>query len=347
MMNKHAWLLSDLEKIPKNGLKVFSTFACGGGSTMGYKLTGCEVIGANDIDPEMAYHYKLNHNPKYYFLCPIKDLLKIELPSELFGIDILDGSPPCSSFSMAGSREKDWGKEKHFREGQAKQVLDDLFFDYLNLVERLKPKVAIAENVKGMIQGNAKWYVKQVFDRFKEIGYRPQLFLVNAADCGVPQKRERVFFCALRNDIDKPKLVLAPKQRWISAGEATSDLQELTDDEIRDTAPTGIDLDWWKKTKKGTSYSDSLIRQGKKAAYWNHKKIDDTEPCNTLAATHEQFNHWSECRKLTYREWKRLGSFPDDYQAKTDKVGKYMIGMSVPPRMMEQVAKAVIEQWLT
>lgn len=103
MINKHAWLLSDLEKIPKNGLKVFSTFACGGGSTMGYKLTGCEVIGANDIDPEMAYHYKLNHNPKYYFLCPIKDLLKIELPSELFGIDILDGSPPCSSFSMAGS----------------------------------------------------------------------------------------------------------------------------------------------------------------------------------------------------------------------------------------------------
>lgn len=347
MVNPIAWFLKDLDSIPKNGLTVMSTFSCGGGSSLGYKLAGCDVIAANDIDPEMAYHYKLNLKPKYYYLCPIKDLINKKLPEELYHLDILDGSPPCSTFSMAGSREKVWGKNKHFREGQAKQVLSDLFFDYLDLVEHLKPKVAIAENVNGMIKGNAKGYVKLVMERFKDIDYRCQLFLVNAADCGVPQKRERVFFIALRNDIDKPKLVLAPKHRWISAGEATSDLQVLTDDEIRDTKPTGIDLDWWKKTKKGTSYSDSLIRQGKKAAYWNHKKIDDTEPCNTLVATHEQINHWSECRKLTYREWKRLGSFPDDYQAKTDKIGKYMIGMSVPPRMTEQVARAVIEQWLT
>lgn len=315
---------------------------------MGYKLAGCEVIGANDIDPEMAYYYRLNHNPKYYFLCPVKDLLKMELPSELFELDILDGSPPCSSFSMAGSREKAWGKEKHFREGQAKQILDDLFFDYLNLVEHLKPKVAIAENVKGMIQGNAKWYVKQVFDRFKEIGYRPQLFLINAADCGVPQKRERVFFCALRQNIDKPKLILNPKHKWVSAGEATNDIQNLTDDEIRDTAPSQIDLDWWYLTNQGDDYGDTIVRLKRgKERYWNHIRWNKDGIRRTLAATHEQFNHWSECRKLTYREWKRLGSFPDDYKAKTDKIGKYMIGMSVPPKMMYQVAKAVIEQWLT
>ena len=84
---------------------------------MGYKRAGCNVIAANDIDPEMAWHYKKNINPKHYFLCPIKDLIGCDLPSELFGIDILDGSPPCSTFSMAGSREKAWGKKKHFREG--------------------------------------------------------------------------------------------------------------------------------------------------------------------------------------------------------------------------------------
>lgn len=348
MTNPCAWFLSDLENIPKNELKVFSTFSCGGGSSLGYKLAGCEVIGANDIDPEMAYHYKLNHNPKYYFLCPIKDLLKTELPPELFDLDILDGSPPCSSFSMAGSREKAWGKEKHFREGQAKQVLDDLFFDYLNLVERLKPKVAIAENVKGMIQGNAKWYVKQVFDRFREIGYRPQLFLVNAADCGVPQKRERVFFCALREDIDKPKLILNPKCKWISAGEATSDLQDLTDDEIRDTEPAATDLKYWSLTRKGdgSGYATASTKLAGKRIGFNRIKLDDNLPANTLSAQ-DDLRHWSECRKLTYREWKRLGSFPDDYQAKTDKIGKYMIGMSVPPKMMYQVAKAVIEQWLS
>jgi DNA (cytosine-5)-methyltransferase 1 len=98
MTNPHAWYLTDLKDIPKNGIKVFSTFACGGGSTMGYKLAGCEVIGANDIDPEMAYHYKLNHKPKYYFLCPIKDLLKKDLPAELFNLDILDGSPLAPVF---------------------------------------------------------------------------------------------------------------------------------------------------------------------------------------------------------------------------------------------------------
>ena len=345
--NPHAWHLSDLKQIPKNGLNVFSTFSCGGGSSLGYKLAGCEVIAANDIDPEMAYHYKLNLNPKHYFLCPIKDLLNKKLPDELYHLDILDGSPPCSTFSMAGSREKAWGKKKHFREGQAEQILDDLFFDYLDLVEHLRPKVAIAENVKGMLQGNAKGYCKLIIERFKAIGYKPQLFLVNAADCGVPQKRERVFFVALRDDIDKPKLVLAPKHRWISAGEATSDLQVLTDDEVRDTAPCGLDLKAFNKTPKGFDYSHYFKKfEGRNNAF-NHRKLDDTTPAFTLTGNSDNIKHWDVCRKLTYREWKRLGSFPDDYQAKTDKIGKYMIGMSVPPRMTEQVAKAVIEQWLT
>jgi DNA (cytosine-5)-methyltransferase 1 len=345
MTNPCAWFLKDLEKVDKNGLKVFSTFACGGGSTMGYKLAGCDVIGANDVDAEMAYHYKLNHNPKYYYLCPIKDLITKDLPDELFNLDILDGSPPCSSFSMAGNREKDWGKKKHFREGQSKQVLDDLFFDYLDLAERLNPKVCIAENVKGLIQGNAKGYVKLIMNRFNEIGYRCQLFLVNSADCGVPQKRERVFFIALRNDIDKPKLVLAPKHKWISAGEATSDLQVLTDEEIRDTKPPDCYTRLYHETKAGQDLSEAYLKRTGKRGYFAAKKLTENNPSFNLISQDQHFLHWSECRIFSYREWKRLGSFPDDYQAKTDKIGKYMIGMSVPPKMAYEVAKAVIEQW--
>lgn len=341
-----AWNLTDIAAIKKNGVKVMSTFACGGGSSMGYKRAGCEVVAANDIDPEMAYHYKLNIKPKHYFLCPINELLTKELPDELYELDILDGSPPCSTFSMAGSREKAWGKEKHFREGQAKQVLSDLFFDYLDLVGKLRPKVAIAENVKGMIIGNAKGYTKMVMARFKELGYRPQLFLLNAADCGVPQKRERVFFVAIRDDIDAPQLKLAPKHRWISAGEATADLQALTDDEVRDTKPTGTDFRFYKKTKKGESYSAACKRENGKSSFFNHFKLDDKQPCCTISAQADKLNHWDEMRGLTLREIKRLGSFPDDYIAKSDKIGKYMIGMSVPPKMTEQVARAVCEQWL-
>lgn len=341
-----AWELSELDQAPKNGVKVMSTFACGGGSTMGYKLAGCEVIAANDIDPEMAYHYKLNHNPKHYFLCPINELLTKELPPELYDLDILDGSPPCSTFSMAGSREKAWGKEKHFREGQAKQVLSDLFFDYLDLVEKLKPKVAIAENVKGMLIGNAKGYTKMVMQRFKEMGYKPQLFLVNGADCGVPQKRERVFFVALRDDIDKPPLKLAPKHRWVSVGEAIADLSELTEAEKKDTAPTGTDKRFWGNTAAGESYSNACLKMTGKKSFFSHVKLDPKKPSNTLTAQPDKLNHWKEMRSFTFRELKRLGSFPDDYKVKNDKIGKYMIGMSVPPFMAREVAKAVCSQWL-
>lgn len=279
MINKPdcAWNLADLNLIPKNRIKVMSTFACGGGSSMGYKRAGCEVIAANDIDPEMAWHYKLNINPKYYFLCPIGELLEMELPEELYNLDILDGSPPCSTFSMAGSREKAWGKEKHFREGQAKQVLSDLFFDYLDLVGKLKPKVAIAENVKGMLIGNAKGYTKKVMERFKELGYRPQLFLLNGADCGVPQRRERVFFVAIRNDIQSQPLKLAPKHRWISSGEATQDLKRLTVEEIKDTKSTGIDLKAWSKTPEGGCYADYFKKHEGRNNAFSHQKISSKD----------------------------------------------------------------------
>lgn len=309
---------------------------------MGYKRAGCTIVAANDIDPEMAWHYQHNLHPPRYYLCPIRDLLTADLPPELFNLDILDGSPPCSTFSMAGSREKSWGQDKHFREGQAKQVLSDLFFDYLDLVARLQPKVAIAENVKGMLLGNAKGYTKLVMARFKAIGYRPQLFLVNAADCGVPQRRERVFFCALREDLTAPPLQLAPRHRWISAGEATNDLQELTLEEIEDT-----DASRYAIGKEALRLKEG--EQSKK--YFSLVRLDRKQPSPSITAgvsgqTTASVIHWSECRNITFREAKRLGSFPDDYYAKTDKIGKYMIGMSVPPKMTEQVARAVIDQWL-
>jgi len=105
----YNWNLKDANFTKDKG-KVFSCFACGGGSTMGYKLAGFDVIGHNDIDKKMIEVYKLNHNPKYSFLESITTFAKRkDLPKELYKLDILDGSPPCSSFSMAGNREKDWG----------------------------------------------------------------------------------------------------------------------------------------------------------------------------------------------------------------------------------------------
>ena len=100
--------------------------------------------------------------------------------------------PPCSTFSMAWLREKARWKEKIFREGQAKQVLSDLFFDYLDIVEKLHPKVVIAENVKWMLKWNAKWYLKLVFERFNELWYNVQLFLLHVI---TTKKGACIFYC--------------------------------------------------------------------------------------------------------------------------------------------------------
>ena len=202
----YEWTLKDANFTKDKGT-VFSCFSCGGGSTMGYKLAGFDVIGCNEIDPKMMEVYKLNHNPKFSYLESIETFKdRDDFPDELYNLDILDGSPPCSSFSMAGNREKDWGKEKKFREGQAEQVLDNLFFDFIDLAKKLQPKIVIAENVKGLLLGNAFDYVRRIYEEFDKAGYYCQHWLLNASKMGVPQRRERVFFICLRKDLAKPFL---------------------------------------------------------------------------------------------------------------------------------------------
>lgn len=178
---------------------------------MWYKQAGYEILWTCEIDPQMDKVYQHNFPTPYHYLMGVQDFKNIpneELPNDLFDIDILDWSPPCSTFSTAGLREKARWKEKKFREGQAKQVLSDLFFDYLDVVEKLRPKVVVAENVSGLMKGNAKGYVKMIFQRFRELWYEVQLFLLNGATMWLPQRRERVFFVAHRKEFNLPKLKL-------------------------------------------------------------------------------------------------------------------------------------------
>lgn len=189
----YNWTLRDANFTKDKG-KVFSCFACGGGSTMGYKLAGFDVIGCNEIDPRMNKVYVENNHPRLNYLQPIQEFkLRKDLPEELYQLDILDGSPPCSSFSMAGNRSNDWGKKKKFREGQTEQVLDTLFFDFIDLAKELQPKVVIAENVKGLLIGSAKGYVRRIYQSFDDAGYKLCHTLCDASLMGVPQRREREY----------------------------------------------------------------------------------------------------------------------------------------------------------
>lgn len=347
MLNEKSigWNLTDLKNIPSNGLKVFSTFACGGGSSMGYKLAGYDVVGANDIDPQMRKHYETNLNPRIFIESPVLDLLRDDLPAELYDLDVLDGSPPCSTFSLAGSREKVWGKEKHFREGQAVQILDDLFFDFLKVADHLKPKVIVAENVKGMLAGNARGYVSAIFDLLKVMGYVPQIFLVNAAYCGVPQTRERVFVCAIRKDLFNKKLELKTVQQPISLVDAFADLEI---DESEKTFPSR-DGEWykyWSNTEINSSFALAYKKSTGKTGWFGHIKHAPNLPGKTICSA-GTYNHWSEPRGFTTKELIRIGSFPDDYKFFGKRMPQYLIGMSVPPKMMQFVAENVRDQWLS
>jgi DNA (cytosine-5)-methyltransferase 1 len=299
--------------------------------------------------------YKTNHNPKYAYLEPIQTFkLRTDLPDELYNLDILDGSPPCSSFSMAGNREKDWGKEKKFREGQAKQVLDNLFFDFIDLAKKLQPKVVIAENVKGLLLGNAKQYVRQIYREFDLAGYYCQHWLLDASKMGVPQKRERVFFIAMRKNL---ALQFLEQQDMFTVNPKLNlDFNE-TGIPFINVKTNEIDRPFKENTKIVEIFHNRKVGDkdfsctcgriyNKPNLLFNYNYIYDDNIANTITAKSHDVVFNSEIpRYYNKKETIALATFPEDYN-----FGKlqphYMCGMSVPPVMIAQIAKQVYEQWL-
>lgn len=308
---------------------------------MGYKLAGYEMLGNVEIDPQMMALYKRNHKPRFPFQIPIQEFKEIpddQLPAELFDLDILDGSPPCSVFSTAGKREKKWGKEHHFREGQAKQKLDDLFFDFLDVVEKLRPRVVVAENVRGMIIGLAKGYVSLVKRRFEELGYRAQLFLLNSATMGVPQKRERIFFIAYRRDLQLPQLSLQFQERPVLYKEVRSGRGRPLD-------PCSVTYKrWLKRRPKDASIADITERTEGKENNFNTIIVHNDRVPNTIASN-SWFIRYDEPYFISDMDIIRIQTFPRDYDFMGADV-QYVCGMSVPPLMMKGIASAIYDQWL-
>lgn len=347
----YNWNLKDAIFTKDKG-KVFSCFACGGGSTMGYKLAGFDVIGHNDIDKKMIEVYKENHNPKYSFLESITTFAKRkDLPKELYNLDILDGSPPCSSFSMAGNREKDWGKEKLFREGQELQVLDTLFFDFIDLANELKPKVIIAENVKGLLMGDAKKYVIKIYDEFDKAGYYCQHFLLDASKMGVPQRRERVFFVCLRKDLAKQFLYYTDMFTQIPKielyfNEKDIKFKEIYEKNNKERLLTGKALDLWNDRIESDIDLDNIsTRNGRPNFMFNHKFLKMNNVCNTITSS-DNCCLYDEPRYRSKKELCNSGTFPQNYNFLKLKP-EYLIGMSVPPIMTAQIASNIYEQWLS
>lgn len=345
----YKWNLKDLEKVTKNGYRVFSCFAGGGGSSQGYKMAGYDVIGCNEIDPRQMEIYLHNLKPKYHYLEDIRTFrMREDLPKELYELDILDASFPCSLFSSANLKADDKkGKEVKFREGQASQTLDDLAFETIELVDKLKPKICVFENVKGLLQEKNKWYVEQIYKQFENIGYRICHHLINCADLGVPQKRERVFFFAVRNDIKvptsdifgcEPYLNLDIREKHILLGNIEHD--------NKGNMPTDFQKNVIKDFKDGDKTIGQIqLRTIGKESSFGTKLVYDNYLCNTLETKSYFLKVNHNFRRLSNYELLQIGSWSQDYDFKKQKVS-YVVGMSVPPLAMYRISKEIHTQWL-
>ena len=306
---------------------------------MGYKRAGFKVLGSVDIDPEMVAVYRRNHGPKYSYCMDLREFNELEPPPELLNLDVLDGSPPCTTFSTAGLREETWGREKAFREGQKTQRLDDLFMVFLDTVEKLRPRAVVAENVSGMLKGNAKGYLREVLERLRKMGYEPQLFQLNACDFDVPQGRERVFVIASRMGMPRLRMERSP-------------MPLTTFGEVRSEASG-------RRPKKG-SRIESLLASRKpgdrdlgdinkrlygKDTYFTHKIADDARPSLTITAN-GSFYRGCDGTYFTDEDFINVSTFPQDYDF-CGKSVQYITGMSVPPSMMAHIADAIREQWVS
>lgn len=324
--------------------KVISLFSGIGGSSQGYKQAGLKVLASVEFLDYQAENYRLNHPDTKLYQKDIRQLNPLEILSDLNievgELDILDGSPPCSSFSTAGKVEKGWGQVKDY--GNRRQRTDDLFLEYIRFLNSIKPKVFVAENVSGLIKGVSKGYFNEFLNLFKSCGYNVNAKLMNAANYGVPQIRQRLIFIGVRNDFNIlpsfPKLLY----KIVTLSEAFKDIKNSEED-LQEVDISNYAI--YTELKKLPIY-------GKSNKYISLLKESPYKPCRTLTATHACSSgasvcHWDN-RKFTINECKAICSFPSDWKVigKNFKEKVEGFGRSVPPKLIEAIAKNIKENIL-
>ena len=339
----YKWKLSDLKKVKKNNLKVMSLFSGAGGSSMGYKLVGCDVICCVEIDKKQMKLYKKNLNPKNSYLGDIRDFCKEPTTKDYYNIDILDASPPCTLFSNINkTADKYKGVKRKFKEGQKEQTLDDLFFETIKLVKIIKPKVCIFENVMGLLQEKNKKYVDKIIKQLNGLGYGVSIEQLRAMDFGVPQIRKRVFFIAVRNDINCKQKDLAntplfyfKKYKHVKWGEIEEN------DGYRPL--TKYMMDWWVKRKPtDRTFEQITKREGKLYSLFGTNLLKKKNMAPTITTRNINVLY-DQPRLMNDTELIKCGSFPLDYDF-LDTKPLYSIGMCVPPLMMARIVNDLTQQ---
>ena len=361
----------------KNLFRVISTFAGGGGSSTGYRLAGGRILAINEFVEEARNTYHANFPHTLIIPDDIKKLSGKDFlepfdmkPGQL---DILDGSPPCSAFSVAGKlshgkggkHSDGWGQTKKYSDDQIVENIEDLFFEFLRVAEEIKPKVIVGENVKGLTVGEAKEYFNRINNEFSNIGYDVSAKVLDAKHFGVPQTRARTIFIGVRQDITSKigltfmniaSIFPSENKELVSLEEG---LEGLTIDQE--------EADWLKEKWQNTAYykaTSSLMPAdpekvlsgddyGQRAKHFNMKRASRFKPAPTVTAmgsgaTNAGTIHWNVQRKLTIKELKRIMSLPDDFKLTgTFNQQAERCGRMVPSLMMKAIAESIYKKVLS
>lgn len=346
---------------------VISTFAGGGGSSTGYRLAGGKILCINEFVEEARNTYRENYPDTPILPDDIKELTGQDLLDaagiKAGEVDILDGSPPCSAFSMAGAvvqgggHTKGFGKTKKYSDGKKVENIEDLFFEFLRVAEEIKPKVIVAENVAGLMMGEAKQYYYKITNTFEKIGYDVSSMVLDSSHYGVPQTRKRVIFIAVREDVTEAVGLtfmniagIFPDKfsEAITCGDAFSDL--IYDEEeikmLTEKFAKGSHFETASKMPLDPEKVLTGCDYHPKGHHFNMKRISRHKPSPTITASGGCI-HWSEMRKLALCESQRAMSLPDDFKltGKWEQRSERM-GRMVPPLMMKAVADAVYDNVL-
>jgi DNA (cytosine-5)-methyltransferase 1 len=347
---KPPYVIPSMEEIAKikgtNGYTVVSTFSGCGGACLGFEMDGYEILYANEFVEQARITYAANHETVHLDGRDIRivtgeDILQRigKKPGE---VDVLEGSPPCASFSTAGSREKGWGRNKKYSD--TTQRADDLFFEYSRVLGEIQPKVFTAENVSGLVKGKAIGYFKEILTDLRTKGYVVEAKVLDASWLGVPQARQRLIFIGVRNDVaDKYGLrPVFPKP--LSHQYTIEDVLRLDEKQSHDLE-TGQDIRL-DKYAIGPEW-DKLLPGEQSKKYFQLVKADVNKPIGTITATAGGIGaagstHPTQKRKFTLGELRLLGSFPADFILTGNYAQRWeRIGRSVPPLMARAIAQTI------
>ena len=332
--------------------KAISLFTGAGGLDIGFHKMGFDIVACIEIEPVFCKTLELNRGRYLREDCEIvcADIRNID-PTKLHigSIDLIVGGPPCQSFSAAGRRA-----------GGVTGVFDvrgALFEHYCRFVSHFRPKAFIFENVRGILQGNKGLDWQNILYLFTSLGYTLSYRILDAADYGVPQHRERLILVGADGD---PFLFPRPTHGidsingipHVTALEAIKDLQPENEPNhdyggkygmLLQEVPPGMNYQYFTKEM---GYPTPIFAWRSRFSDFLYK-ADPDKPIKTLVARLGKYSgpfHWTS-RKFTLAEFKRLQTFPDDYAlAGGLNAQLQQLGNSVAPRFAEVLASALKTQ---